>query len=427
MIRGDGIVKPDGLRHLAHGRPRAVDRDRTVARLAGVHGAWSTSRGGLLDYRTDVFAAGIVLYQLTVGKLPFEGKNPHEVLKRIAECRFLDPRQANPRIGNRLGRIILKAMAAEPADRYAAIGEMVLALEAYLEESGLPPDKIPAELARYFAAPASYEEALRTRLVDTLTRAGTAKLDTDDRSGALDVFDRVLTIEPANETVLAILDRLNRRARLKTGALVIAGIGVLAIGGYAIHGQVEARPASRSAEHHPRDRQRHRATSIASMSRTRPAATRCVAADRTRRSTRIKVAPPRDAACAMITVPYSAADAREVAVDASGCRDRARRRSSISGTRAVVVSTRQERATSPRLQGRVLRLPVTLVRPTRWRSRSRFDQTANVHLDPGAQERERPPASSLSITITPSCPTVAGRLGHGRRASLAVLGTNRRS
>ncbi|HEY6034105.1 MAG TPA: serine/threonine-protein kinase, partial [Kofleriaceae bacterium] len=227
MIRADGIVKlmDFGISHMVD-----LERLTVTGQLLGspAYMAPEHVEGRPLDFRTDVFAAGIVLYQLTVGKLPFEGKNPHEVLKRIAECKFIDPRQANPKIGNRLGRIILKAMAAEPADRYAAIGEMVLALEAYLEESGLPPDKIPAELARYFQAPASYEEALKTRLVDTLTRSGSAKLDADDRSGALDVFDRVLTIEPQNEKVLAILDRLNRRARLKTGALVIAGIGVLA-------------------------------------------------------------------------------------------------------------------------------------------------------------------------------------------------------
>ena len=126
-------------------------------------------------------------------------------------------------------------MAAAPDDRYAAVGEMVLAIEAYLDESGLPPDKIPAELARYFQAPASYEEALKARLIDTLTRTGTTKLDGDDRSGALDVFDRVLTIDPENEKVLAILDRLNRRARVKTGLLVAAGLGVLVFGGYEIH------------------------------------------------------------------------------------------------------------------------------------------------------------------------------------------------
>jgi serine/threonine protein kinase len=40
--------------------------------------------GGRLDFRTDVFSVGILLYQLVVGDLPFAGKNPHEILKRIA-------------------------------------------------------------------------------------------------------------------------------------------------------------------------------------------------------------------------------------------------------------------------------------------------------------------------------------------------------
>jgi len=191
--------------------------------------------GRPIDYRTDVFAAGIVLYQLTVGKLPFEGKNPHEVLKRIAECKFLDPRQANPRIGNRLGRIILRAMAAQPNDRYPAISEMVLALEAYLEESGIAADKLTSELARYFKAPAAYEQALKERLVDHLTRRGTKLLADGDQAPALDVFDRVLTIDPKNEKVLGILDSLNRRARLKTVGIAALAIFVIAGGAFAIH------------------------------------------------------------------------------------------------------------------------------------------------------------------------------------------------
>jgi eukaryotic-like serine/threonine-protein kinase len=242
MIRHDGVVKlmDFGISHMVD-----LERLTVTGQLLGspAYMAPEHVEGRPLDFRTDVFAAGIVLYQLTVGKLPFEGKNPHEVLKRIAECKFLDPRQANPRIGNRLGRIILKAMAAAPDDRYAAVGEMVLALEAYLDESGLAHDKIPAELARYFKAPASYEEALRARLIDTLTTIGTEKLDGDDRSGALDVFDRVLTIDPDNEKVLAILDRLNRRARFKMGLLAVAGLGVLVFGGYEIHERSKGLPA----------------------------------------------------------------------------------------------------------------------------------------------------------------------------------------
>jgi serine/threonine-protein kinase len=242
MIRHDGVVKlmDFGISHMVD-----LERLTVTGQLLGspAYMAPEHVEGRPLDFRTDVFAAGIVLYQLTVGKLPFEGKNPHEVLKRIAECKFVDPRQANPRIGNRLGRIILKAMAAAPDDRYAAVGEMVLALEAYLDESGLAHDKIPAELSRYFKAPASYEEALRARLIDTLTTIGTEKLDGDDRSGALDVFDRVLTIDPDNEKVLAILDRLNRRARFKLGLLAVAGLGVLVFGGYEIHERSKGLPA----------------------------------------------------------------------------------------------------------------------------------------------------------------------------------------
>ena len=242
MIRSDGVVKlmDFGISHMVD-----LERLTVTGQLLGspAYMAPEHVEGRPLDFRTDVFAAGIVLYQLAVGKLPFEGKNPHEVLKRIAECKFVDPRQANPRIGNRLGRIILRAMAASPDDRYPGIAEMVVALDGYLDESGLPSDKIAGELARYFKAPASYEEALKARLVDTLTRAGQHKLDDENRAGALDAFDRVLTIDPQNTKVLAILDRLNRRARLKTAGLALLGACAMAVGAYAVHEKQKPPPA----------------------------------------------------------------------------------------------------------------------------------------------------------------------------------------
>src|ERR1043165_3543406 len=197
MIRSDGVVKlmDFGISHMVD-----LERLTVTGQLLGspAYMAPEHVEGRPLDFRTDVFAIGIVLYQLTVGKLPFEGKNPHEVLKRIAECRFLDPRQANPRIGNRLGRIILRAMAREPGDRFPGVGEMVIALEGYLEETGLAADKVASELGRYFQAPAAYELALKERMIDHLTRRGQDQLAADDRAAALDVFDRVLTTDPSH-------------------------------------------------------------------------------------------------------------------------------------------------------------------------------------------------------------------------------------
>src|SRR5437868_9583434 len=159
MIRSDGVVKL-----MDFGISPMVDLERltVTGQLLGspAYMAPEHVEGRPIDYRTDVFAAGIVLYQLTVGRLPFEGKNPHEVLKRIAECKFVDPRQANPAVGNRLGKIMLRAMALQPSDRFPNIGEMVIALDAYLEESGTAADKLTSELARYFKAPVPYEQAL---------------------------------------------------------------------------------------------------------------------------------------------------------------------------------------------------------------------------------------------------------------------------
>ena len=234
MIRRDGVVKlmDFGISHMVD-----LERLTVTGQLLGspAYMAPEHVEGRALDFRTDVFAVGIVLYQLTVGKLPFEGKNPHEVLKRIAECRFVDPRQANPRIGNRLGRIILRAMAAAPADRFPAVSEMAIALEGYLEESGLGHDKVAGELGRYFKAPAAYEQALKDRLVDHLARRGQQLLADDDRAAALDVFDRVLTIEPQNAKVLDILASLHRRKRLRVNAAAALAAALLAVCAWRVH------------------------------------------------------------------------------------------------------------------------------------------------------------------------------------------------
>lgn len=229
MIRRDGVVKLTdfGISHMVD-----LERLTVTGQLLGspAYMAPEHVEGRPIDYRTDVFAAGIVLYQLAVGRLPFEGKNPHEVLKRIAECSFPPARKANPHIGNQLGKILERAMAKDPAARYQAMTEMVLALEAYLADCGL--EQPAAELARYFQAPAAYEVALRARLVDHLLRRGRAQLSTN-RAAALDAFDRVLTLDPGNADVVSALDRVATRRRAVRAAAAAAALGVIAGGWWA--------------------------------------------------------------------------------------------------------------------------------------------------------------------------------------------------
>ncbi|MDP2272926.1 MAG: serine/threonine-protein kinase [Archangium sp.] len=70
-----------------------------------------------LDARTDVFASGIVLYELLTGQLPFQGRLM-DVMARIVRGQFQKPRELNPRIPPDLERVVLKAMALEKNDRY---------------------------------------------------------------------------------------------------------------------------------------------------------------------------------------------------------------------------------------------------------------------------------------------------------------------
>src|SRR5207237_9050360 len=83
MSRDDGRVKLCDV-----GIAQIIDKERLTAtgQLIGSPAYMSPElvTGGRIDFRTDVFAVGILLYQLATGTLPFPGRNPHEVMKRIA-------------------------------------------------------------------------------------------------------------------------------------------------------------------------------------------------------------------------------------------------------------------------------------------------------------------------------------------------------
>src|SRR5262245_35640381 len=120
MIRKDGAVKL-----MDFGIAQIVDAQRmtVTGQLLGSPAYMSPEHveGKPLDFRTDVFSVGILLYQLATGELPFTGKNPHEILKRIAECKYTDARQVNPLVSDRLNRIITRALARLPDDRYPEV------------------------------------------------------------------------------------------------------------------------------------------------------------------------------------------------------------------------------------------------------------------------------------------------------------------
>jgi serine/threonine protein kinase len=86
-----------------------------------------------IDARTDVYALGVILYELLCGTTPFAGRDTMEVIQAIREVPVRLPIEVEARVPEPLQAIALKAMERRPADRYASAREMALDLTRYLE------------------------------------------------------------------------------------------------------------------------------------------------------------------------------------------------------------------------------------------------------------------------------------------------------
>ncbi len=83
-----------------------------------------------LDARSDLYAAGVVLFECVTGRVPFEAETTWALVAKHLEEEPPDPRTVNSEVPEGLARIILRAMAKRPADRYQSAAQMHDALAA---------------------------------------------------------------------------------------------------------------------------------------------------------------------------------------------------------------------------------------------------------------------------------------------------------
>jgi serine/threonine-protein kinase len=123
-------IKPANIMISKHGEVKLMDfgiaRDDKLSDLTETGTGLGTPSymspeqilGDKLDFRSDIFSLGIVLYQMTTGRKPFVEDDARTVMQKIRLDRYTSPRKINPEVPRALERIMARCMEKMPANRY---------------------------------------------------------------------------------------------------------------------------------------------------------------------------------------------------------------------------------------------------------------------------------------------------------------------
>ena len=155
-------IKPQNIMVLRDGSVKVADfgiaclanqgQTLTQEALGSVHYiSPEQARGDRIDARSDIYSAGVVLYEMLTGRLPFEGDSAVSVAIQHLSSVPLAPRDIDPSIPEPLELICMKAMNSDPNKRYASADAMIEDLEKFRRDPSVDMDYIRQELTAHAA------------------------------------------------------------------------------------------------------------------------------------------------------------------------------------------------------------------------------------------------------------------------------------
>ena len=143
-------IKPANVLITADGRPVLTDFgiarmiDATI--ITGSNGTLGTpaymspeqGKGERGDVRSDLYALGVMLYQLCTNHLPFDADTPYAIILKHLTSPLPPPRSLRPHLPEAIERVILKALAKNPDDRYQTAREMGSAVRTAIAAREVP-------------------------------------------------------------------------------------------------------------------------------------------------------------------------------------------------------------------------------------------------------------------------------------------------
>jgi len=231
--------------------------DFGIAKVLDVQGVTSTGQilgspahmapeqieGGRVGPQTDVFALGVLMYECMVGHLPFEGRNPAQVLRKVLEGIYEQADSEAPQVGGRWARIIAQALHVDIDKRIASAEALAALIEQELQQ--LEIDDPSRLLTQFFDSPSTCRERLSGQLVGHLLKRG----EQERKRGRVQLtaadFNRALAFRPDDLTILKRVSSLSAQAAWKQRVSRTATIllGSAALGGAAFGITRLVRPA----------------------------------------------------------------------------------------------------------------------------------------------------------------------------------------